>query len=83
MSKTIRIGKRFLAILLIVTCFCGLLPTTVAAPVLTSYSDYIVRTGLYYGSTSLASANFQIVSGTGTGFTAGYYGSDRRARQPL
>ncbi|MBE6952835.1 MAG: SpoIID/LytB domain-containing protein [Ruminococcaceae bacterium] len=70
-------ASRLIAIILILAALCALIPPVSAAPALTDYSNYIVRSGLYYGSSSLSAANFQIVSGTGTGFTAGYYGSDR------
>ncbi len=70
-------SSRFLALFLTLVMFCAILPPVSAEPALTDYSNYIVRTGIYYGSSSLSAANFQIVSGTGTGFTAGYYASDR------
>ncbi len=38
----------------------------------------MVKTGLYYGSSALYSANAQLVDGTGTGFRFGYYDEDRR-----
>lgn len=68
---------RALALLLALTLLCALAPSAAAEPAKTDYSDYIVRTGIYYGSTSLAAANFQVATGTGTGFEAGYYASDR------
>lgn len=67
---------RIIALALVICILVPLMPTASAEPK-TSYSDYIVRCGLYYGSTSLASANFQVASGTGTGFSAGYYAADR------
>ena len=69
---------RLTALLLALTCICTLAPSVLADPTAAAdYSDTIVRTGLAYGSGSLAAANFQVASGTGTGFEAGYYGSDR------
>ena len=55
---------RALALLLALTLLCALAPSAAAEPAKTDYSDYIVRTGIYYGSTSLAAANFQAVSYT-------------------
>lgn len=38
----------------------------------------VVKTGLYYGSSALYSANAQIADDTGDGFRFGYYDEDRR-----
>ena len=77
MFKKLSRRWRILALVLVVCILAAVAPMASADTEKTSYSNYIVRCGLYYGSTSLASANFQIESGTGTGFSAGYYASDR------
>lgn len=51
-----------------------LIACTVSASAVT---NGMVKTGLYYGSSALYSANAQIVSGTGAGFRFGYYDEDR------
>ena len=68
---------RAVALILAAALMCALVPPAAAEPAKTDYSNYIVRAGIYYGSTSLAAANFQVATGTGTGFEAGYYANDR------
>lgn len=73
--KTYRVS----AFLLLLICLCMLAPAVMADPAdETDYSTYMVRTGLSYGSSSLTAANFQVASGTGTGFDAGCFGDDRQ-----